>query len=160
MTEQKELKIAQCCGTCIHTNKPKQPRAHEAHYCVAKTERWCYLNRYKVTRESVCDAYEMDNKKGGVPAHKRVLKFNERANRILKLVKAMQDNNIDELKITDYSEHTYVVKDGWLFEKYKVTMFGEDRISYWREDSTAKEFDEKEKYLWEALEEKLLQENN
>lgn len=36
------LKIGNSCGSCIHSNRPKIPREHAAHYEVAKTERWCY----------------------------------------------------------------------------------------------------------------------
>lgn len=71
----------------------------------------------------------------------------------------MQDNNIDELQITDYSNHIYVVKDGWLFEKHIATMLGEERTFYWRQDSTANGFDKKEKALWEDLNKKILENN-
>lgn len=73
-----ELKFAQCCGNCVHSSRPKKPDDHVAHYDVAKTERWCYLHSQYITRECVCDSFEQDNKRGGVPACKRVFAFNNK----------------------------------------------------------------------------------
>ena len=154
-----ELKIAECCGTCIHCNKPRKPEDHEAHYNIAKTQRWCYFNSIKTTRECVCDNYEIDNKKGGVPACKRIFKFNERAKRIIKLVETMQKNNIDRLEVSDWSSKVFVVSNNWLYEEYHNKIFDEDRCSYYSVDSCSNEFDKYEKKLWENLN-KLLGENN
>ena len=152
------LEIAKCCGTCIHCNKPKRPTEHEAHYMVAKTERWCYLNNIKTTRECVCDCYEIDNKKGGVPACKRIFKFNERAERILTLVKAMNDNHVEKLETTGWNPTTYVVRNGWLYIEHQYKRItGEIVISYYKVDSCSADFDRIEKILWQILNEKKKQ---
>lgn len=75
---QVNLSFAKCCGNCIHASKPRKPDNHAAHYDVAKTERWCYLHNVHITRETVCDDFSWETKKGGVPACKRVFKFNEK----------------------------------------------------------------------------------
>lgn len=144
------LKIAQCCGTCIHSNKPKKPEDHTPHYSVAKTERWCYLNKCNTTRECVCENYERDNKKGGVPACKRVFKFNERAERILRLVSKMQEFNIEELNTYGWNPKTFIVNDGWLYRKYYMTrpFTKEKYTSINRVNSKESDFDEIEHELW------------
>ena len=58
-----ELKIANCCGNCKYVSRPKQPSEHEAYYNVAKTERWCYLHNWYITRETVCDDFEIKKNK-------------------------------------------------------------------------------------------------
>lgn len=150
-----ELEIAKCCGTCIHCNKPKKPTNHEPHYSVAKTERWCYLNNIKTTRECVCDCFEINNKRGGVPACKRIFKFNERAKKIMALIEAMKENNIDRLTIKNWSATSYVIHKNWLYEEYKNKIFGTDRVSYYMVDSCSAEFDRIEKLLWQNLKENI-----
>ena len=94
-----ELLLAKCCGSCKHVNKPKQPENHAPHYFVAKTERWCYKYEMHVTRESYCaEGYELEVKKGASPAFKRILKFNEKLIKIIKIKEWMVKNNIKELK--------------------------------------------------------------
>ena len=151
-----EIKIAQCCGTCIHSNKPKQPQEHEAHYMVAKTERWCYLNKCHTTRECVCDNYEIDNKKGGVPACKRVFKFNERAKRILKLMELMQENGIEELNTYGWNPRSYIIKNNWLYERHKWTYNQEEKYYDWLISSKENSFDDIEKDLLDDLNKKIL----
>lgn len=58
-----ELEFGRCCGNCVHCNRPKQPQDHEAHYMVAKTERWCFNHKCYITRESVCESFELEEKK-------------------------------------------------------------------------------------------------
>ena len=82
-----KLDFAKCCGNCVHASKPKKLQGHFAHYDVAKTERWCYKHSCYITRETVCDDFEVEQKKGGVPACKRVMKFNEK----LKLLREIQE---------------------------------------------------------------------
>jgi hypothetical protein len=96
------LRIAECCGSCKHSNKPKKPEDHAAHYSVAKTERWCYKNGIPVTRESVCDNYEMETKKGAVPAFKRILAFNKKLEKIIEVKNWMEENNIEKITYRNY----------------------------------------------------------
>lgn len=104
-----ELKIAICCGSCKHVNKPKISEDHAAHYSVAKTERWCYKNNIVVTRESVCNNHELENKKGAVPAFKRILAFNKKLEKIITIKKWMEENNISI--ITDGNRDFSIVND-------------------------------------------------
>lgn len=77
-----ELTCAKCCGNCVHSSKPKKPEEHCAYYNVAKTERWCYKTNRYITRETVCDLFEQNNKSGGVPAAKRIFKFNTKLEKL------------------------------------------------------------------------------
>ena len=89
------LRIAECCGNCKHVSRPKAPdEPHEAHYNVAKTERWCYkYNRY-ITRETVCDGFELEPKKGGAAACKRAFAFNKKVEEINEIRERMKQLNI------------------------------------------------------------------
>lgn len=89
-----ELKIASCCGNCKHVSRPKQPSEHEAYYSVAKTERWCYLHNWYITRETVCDDFELEPKKGGAVACKRVFAFNAKVEKIVALRERMKNGNV------------------------------------------------------------------
>ena len=90
-----ELKIANCCGNCKHVSRPKQPsETHEAYYNVAKTERWCYLHNWHITRETVCDDFELEPKKGGASACKRVFAFNKKVETITALRERMKNGNV------------------------------------------------------------------
>ena len=146
----KELKYAQCCGNCIHSNKPKKPEDHEAHYMVAKTQRWCYKHKMRCTRECVCEDFELETKKGGVPAIKRILKFNDRANRIKEVAQMMKDKG---LKIIDCENRTFTEIDGWLHKVFGyshsngvVTKMHTYNV---RDDDN--DFDKYEKALREAI---------
>ncbi|MEE1085023.1 MAG: hypothetical protein UH850_14950 [Paludibacteraceae bacterium] len=105
------LMFAKCCGNCMHSNKPKKPSDHAAHYDVAKTERWCYKHNCYITRETVCDEFEQENKKGGVPAAKRIFKFNQKLQKYNEL-----RDKANRLGITDLSG--YALIDGKWYEKY------------------------------------------
>ena len=99
-----ELKFAKCCGNCIHSSRPKKPEDHAAHYDVSKTERWCYLHNQYITRECVCDSFDQDNKRGGVPACKRVFAFNRKLvmyNAILATIKERYGEDVKTIDIPD-----------------------------------------------------------
>lgn len=144
-----ELQFAKCCGNCVHCNRPKQPQDHEPHYMVAKTERWCFKNNLYITRETTCDNFEMEEKKGGVPAIKRVKKFNERATRIMNLINQMKSCGIEELNC--YGT-IYCIHNNWLYEKtnYK-NHWGEPADYFWKIDAKSNNFDRKENLLKETL---------
>lgn len=110
-----DLTFAKCCGNCIHSSRPKKPEDHAAHYDVAKTERWCYKHNCYITRETVCDEFEQDNKKGGVPAAKRILKFNQKLRKYNELRDRAQKLGVTEIQ---GSEHIYVLKDNKWYYKY------------------------------------------
>lgn len=89
------LEIAKCCGNCKHVSRPKTPNeTHEAYYNVAKTERWCYLHNWYITRETVCNDFELEPKKGGAVACKRVFAFNTKAEKIIALRERMKKGNV------------------------------------------------------------------
>lgn len=107
-----ELKLAKCCGSCKHSNKPKQPSDHAPHYSVAKTERWCYKYNIHTTRESYCEeGYELEKRKGASPAYTRILSFNKKLNQIIKIKNWMIECNIDELKTNDRYPCYFKIKD-------------------------------------------------
>lgn len=97
-----ELRIANCCGACKHVNRPKKPEDHDPYYSVAKTERWCYKHGIPVTRETVCDEFELDSKKGAVPAFKRILAFNRKLEKIIEIKNWMEENNIQTITYDTY----------------------------------------------------------
>jgi len=144
-----ELEFGRCCGNCVHCNRPKQPQDHEAHYMVAKTECWCFNHKCYITRESVCDSFELEEKKGGIPAVKRVRKFNERARRIIALMEKMKALGIEEF---DYYGTIYCIHKDWLYTRsdYK-NAWGELQNYYWKVDAKSNDFDRKEKALHEFL---------
>ena len=90
------LRIAECCGNCKHVSRPKAPaEPHEAHYNVAKTERWCYKYNRHITRETVCDGFELESKKGGAAACKRAFAFNKKVEEINEIRERMRRLGID-----------------------------------------------------------------
>lgn len=89
-----QLIPAQCCGNCVHVSRPKKPDDHISFYEVPKTERWCYKHNWYITRECVCQDFEPENKKGGIPACKRVFAFNKKAEEIKELRERMARLNI------------------------------------------------------------------
>lgn len=110
-----DLTFAKCCGNCVHSSRPKKPEDHAAHYDVAKTERWCYKHNCYITRETVCDEFEQDNKKGGVPAAKRILKFNKKLKKYNELRDKAQRLGITEVPGSDC---IYKLKDNKWYYKY------------------------------------------
>ncbi|MFW6247213.1 MAG: hypothetical protein ACOC22_03530, partial [bacterium] len=106
-----ELRIGKSCGSCIHTNKPKTPRDHAAHYEVAKTERWCFKHNCHVTRETVCDDYDGVNRSAKTN-FTRIKKFNDR----IETVKLILDKIGD--RVITINHWKYYKKDGWLYYNF------------------------------------------
>lgn len=102
-----ELKIGTSCGSCIHTNRPKKPREHAAHYEVAKTERWCFKRNCHVTRETCCDDHEGVNR-AAKTAFTRIKNHNIRALDVRDVVKHMPDT---EVKTQNY---IYRITGDWI----------------------------------------------
>lgn len=91
-----ELKIAECCGSCVHTSKPKKlDNPHAAHYEVAKTERWCFKHNIHTYREAVCGEHEGYNR-GTKSNLNRIKKFNSRLDTIKKIISLI---GIDEVLV-------------------------------------------------------------
>ena len=110
-----ELRIANCCGACKHVNQPKKPEDHAAHYTIAKTERWCYKHGIPVTRETVCDDFELESKKGAMPAFKRILAFNKKLENIIKIKNWMEEHNI---QIITYGTYDFSIVNDKIHYKY------------------------------------------
>lgn len=106
-----ELKIGNSCGSCIHSNRPKTPREHAAHYEVAKTERWCFKHNCHVTRESTCDDYEGVNR-AGKTAFTRVKSYNLRLQYVKEVIALMGDKPVFT------KEKIFFVKNNWLYYVY------------------------------------------
>ncbi len=105
------LRLANSCGSCLYSNRPKTPREHAAHYEVAKTERWCYKHNCHITRECTCDDHE-GTSRAAKTAYTRINNFNERLRKIKKLIEFIGNDVI----IVD--ERYYYVSNGWLKYKY------------------------------------------
>lgn len=116
-----DLTFAKCCGSCIHSNKPKKPSDHAAHYDVAKTERWCYKHNCYITRETVCDEFEQENKKGGVPAAKRIFKFNQKLQKYNELRDKANQFGVMEIQ---GSLCIYALRDNKWYYKYAYSGSG------------------------------------
>ena len=141
-----ELKLGNSCGSCIHSNRPKKPRDHAAHYEVAKTERWCYLHNCHITRETTCDNYEGINR-AAKTALTRTKTYNERRLKILELVELLGDKKI----ITN--SYIYFVENGWISYVYgkSIDDFNSNYRSVWKlsskESSTNRKIQEIFEYL-------------
>ena len=102
-----ELTMAKCCGNCVHVSRPKKPDDHIPFYEVPKTERWCYKHNWYITRECVCQDFEPESKKGGIPACKRAFAFNKKAEEIRDIRERMKRLNVpyayDERGVFRYS---------------------------------------------------------
>lgn len=105
------LRLGNNCGSCIHTNKPKKPREHAAHYEVAKTERWCFKHNCHVSRECTCDDYKGVNRSAKT-SFTRVVNFNKRQKEILEVVQLIGD------KPVFCRDQIFFVKNGWLYKVY------------------------------------------
>ena len=103
------LRLSECCGSCIHCNKPKNPNGHIAYYEVAKTQRWCYNNDCYTTRECVCDCYEPISKGGSVSSSKRVFSFNKRLQKILDAIERMKELGLAEIKLSDTAKNERIL---------------------------------------------------
>ena len=102
-----EIRIGNSCGSCIHSNRPKTPRDHAAHYEVAKTERWCYKHNCHITRETTCDDHEGISR-AAKTSLTRTIKFNERLKKIEKVMELMWNQKI----IVDGK--IFYVRENWL----------------------------------------------
>lgn len=154
--ETNNLRLSQCCGSCIHSSKPKIPYEHCCYYDVAKTERWCYKNNCHITRECVCDCYEPITKGGAVSSSKRVFAFNRRLEKILNIIQRMKKLNITEIKLSNNKNNERIILENnrlcyaydtcFSFQNmetktYKTAFLGKDTY-----------FDRYEKFINEALE--------
>ena len=108
--------IADCCGVCKHANKPKTPSEHDAHYMVAKTQRWCYKHNMRCTREMSCTDFERDMKSAGVRAIQRVQSFNNRRWRINNVIDLMKENGLESIFLPKRQEYIFI-KDNWLYRQ-------------------------------------------
>ena len=106
-----ELRLGNSCGSCIHSNRPKTPRDHAAHYEVAKTERWCFKHNQHVTRESTCDDYEGTNR-AGKTAFTRIKTYNERLQAVREIIELMGDKPVFT------KTYIFFVKNNWLYYVY------------------------------------------
>ena len=131
-----EIRIGNSCGSCIHSNRPKQPREHAAHYEVAKTERWCYKHNCHITRETTCDDHEGISR-AAKTSLTRTIKFNQRQVKVLEVIKLLGDKKVIVGGVTFY------VRENWLRYKYNY----ENQYSYeysvkTKEGSTDKKLEE------------------
>lgn len=115
------LRLSECCGSCIYCNKPKNPSGHIAHYEVSKTQRWCYNNNCYTTRECICDCYEPISKGGSVSSSKRVFSFNKRLQKILNVIEKMKELGITELRLYDNSDEGIVLANDKLYHSYRCS---------------------------------------
>ena len=138
------LTFAKCCGNCVHSNKPKKPSDHVAHYDVAKTERWCYKHCCYITRETVCAEFEQESKKGGVPAAKRIFKFNQKLQKYNELRDKANQLGVTEIQGSDC---IYKLKDNKWYYKYTTWQ----STTYWsincKDRDTEEQLNEIEKRL-------------
>jgi len=109
--EPVEIKLGNSCGSCIHSNRPKTPRAHAAHYEVAKTERWCFLHNCHITRETTCDDHEGVNRSAKT-SFTKLIKYNERQKEVLEVVALMGDKPVFG------RDSIFFVKNNWLYRVY------------------------------------------
>ena len=105
-----EIRLGNCCGSCIHSNRPKTPRDHAAHYEVAKTERWCFKHDCHITRESSCDDHEGVSR-AAKTAFTRLIKYNARRKAILELAELMGNKPITT------RDYIYFAKNNWPINK-------------------------------------------
>ena len=111
-----ELRMGKSCGSCIHTNRPKKPREHAAHYEVAKTERWCFKHGCHVTRETSCDDHEGVSR-AAKTAFTRIKNYNQTALEIRDVVKRMPEG---EIVIGQYH---YRLAGDWIEESFGGTYW-------------------------------------
>lgn len=115
------LEIGKSCGSCIHTNRPKKPREHAAHYEIAKTERWCFKHQCHVTRETYCEDHEGVNR-AAKTAFTRIKTYNDRAQEVREVAKLMGTD------IVETHSYKFRVVNGWIEECYKSNYGNE----HWR----------------------------
>lgn len=106
-----EIKMGKSCGSCIHTNKPKKPREHAAHYETAKTERWCFNHNCHVTRETTCEDHEGVNR-GAKTAFTRTKNYNKRQKEVLEVIELIGDKPVFT------PDKIFFVKNNWLYYIY------------------------------------------
>ena len=142
------LRLSECCGSCIHCNKPKNTSGHIAHYEVAKTQRWCYNNNCYTTRECVCDCYEPISKGGSISSSKRVFSFNKRLQKILDVIEKMKELNLTEIKLYDNDSESIILKNDRLYHTYNSSNRISDLWSFKGNDTY---FDRYEKVIYEKI---------
>ena len=113
-----EIRLGNSCGSCIHTNKPKKPREHAAHYEVAKTERWCFKHNCHVTRETCCDDYKGVSR-AAKTAFTRIKNFNKRAAEVRRVAALMPEG---EIAVRNYK---FRKKGDWIEYCY-ISHYGSD----------------------------------
>lgn len=115
------IQLGKTCGSCLNSNRPKQPRDHAAHYEVAKTERWCFKHNCHITRECVCNDYEGTNRSAKI-SFTRILKFNKRIETVKEILELIGDK---EIKI---GYHSYKKIDNWLSYKSDFIYSSYDKV--------------------------------
>ncbi len=110
--------LGRSCGSCLHSNRPKQPREHAAHYEVAKTERWCFKHNCHITRETVCEDHEGSNRSART-SFTRIGKYNERIAKVREVLELIGDERI-EIPYGDKGkiDKIFFKKDNWLYYVY------------------------------------------
>lgn len=132
------IRLGNSCGSCIHSNRPKTPDTHAAHYEVAKTERWCFKHSCHITRESTCDDHEGVSR-AAKTAFTKLVKYNQRLNRIREVMVLMGDK---EVRIGDGTgSKTYYVSNNGLKYYYGTNKNYEHNLSS-KESSTDRKLDE------------------
>lgn len=106
-----DIKLGNSCGSCLNSNKPKQPREHAAHYEVAKTERWCFKHNRHVSRECTCDDYIGVNRSAKT-SYSRIIKFNKRVELVLEILELIGDREII------FGNYTFFKKENWLHNRF------------------------------------------
>jgi hypothetical protein len=113
-----KLELANCCGSCEFSNKPKKPQDHAAHYEVAKTERYCFLYHVPTMREAYCDSYKFNKKTAAYRAYCRVAKQLERQELILQIAAMMIEKEITCYKSKDL-HYDYKIVNNILYFSYR-----------------------------------------
>jgi hypothetical protein len=111
-----EIKLGKSCGSCLNSNRPKQPRKHAAHYEVAKTERWCFKHNCHVSRECTCDDYDGVNRSAKT-SYSRILKFNKRIELVKEILELINRKEIV------YGSYTFFKKDDWLHKRFDNSSY-------------------------------------
>jgi hypothetical protein len=143
-----ELRLGNSCGSCIHSNRPKQPREHAAHYEVAKTERWCFKHNSHITRETTCDDHEGISR-AAKTAYTRIKTYNERLQAVREMVELMGDRRIVS------SGRVYYVKDNWVKYIYGEDISKVDSNAYGQFEHTLRSKDSSTARYLKAIKEKL-----
>lgn len=136
MLENPIIEAARCCSTCVWANTKKfnPGEDHAPHYMIAKTERWCVKHQIPTVREAVCESWEIEQKRGGVPAVKRALRQNKRLRAILDFKKRLCVE-----KAIDWNGYRFSVVDGFVQYSYRNNSILEN--SWYRVSCKDTQFD-------------------